>query len=985
MPPLSLAASSPSVLSAPSAYASASRGQASEPVKLTSGETIRQEIGGTDVHLYAVELAEKQYARILVKQQGSDVVVTVINRENKRTVIDRPNGAGGHESVSLMAQRGEQYRLEIRTLERAARRGQYEISISEQRPSVPRDESRMAAERVVTEAEILRARKTAVTLPQALEKFGQAIALWRALDESYETAVALYGRCLTYRLLGSNEQAIADCGESASLMRAQGDDYGEAVARTGRGWAYIYLGDADKASVDFVAALETRRRINEQLGQPLDLLGLGWVAALREDYAKALDYFQQSHNALGELGDPRGKAIRLAAIGEVYRRTKRPQQAISYLTQSLQLSRAAGTDRGGEAETLTSIGWCRYALGEMSQAQSAFAEALPLRRAAGDRTGEAITMLGQAHVERAQGNLYNARLQVESALAIIESLRAQMLSQPLRLSFFALALEYYEFHIDLLMEMQRLNPNQGYAAAALEASERARARSLLDLLNESGVDVRQGVPPALLEHEHAVRLKLNSAANYQRQLLSESYTTAQAAAAAKEVDDLSVALSEVETQIRQVSPRYASLTRPQPLTASSIQREVVDADTLLLEYALGKERSFLWVVSPTTLTSYELPARLEIEQAVLRVHESLTARGLFIPNETPARKRFRIAQADGLYEGAAARLSQMLLAPAAAQLGAKRLLVVAPGVMQLVAFSALPDPSAASNGESQPLVLGHEIVTMPSASTLALLRRETARRPSKLIAIFADPVFSLSDERLTETQVGATPAVVATASKGGAFNGADGTKGNNPAFPAGAEDNDYRALPRLFMTRWEAERIAELARPRGVVQALDFDANRETAVGAGVGESRIIHFATHAIVNNAHPELSGIALSMFDRDGRPQDGFLRAHDIFNLKISADLVVLSACRTALGKEFKGEGLVGLARGFMYAGAQRVVGSLWATDDRATAELMVRFYRKLLRDGSPPGAALRAAQSQMWKEKRWREPYYWAGFVLQGEWH
>ncbi|MCA1635389.1 MAG: CHAT domain-containing protein, partial [Acidobacteria bacterium] len=253
---------------------------------------------------------------------------------------------------------------------------------------------------------------------------------------------------------------------------------------------------------------------------------------------------------------------------------------------------------------------------------------------------------------------------------------------------------------------------------------------------------------------------------------------------------------------------------------------------------------------------------------------------------------------------------------------------------------------------------------------------------TKSIAILADPVFSRDDERFDARQANRASISNVALRSGSGSSEPEGMGYEQPGAEGRSQSKDV--LPRLFRTRWESEQIAALAPTGETLQALDFDASRETATGAAVGGSRIVHFATHAVIDNEHPELSGIALSMFDRDGRPRDGFLRAHDLFNLKLSADLVVLSACRTALGKEFRGEGLVGLARGFMYAGAPRVVGSLWATDDKATAELMVRFYRKMLRDGLPAAAALRAAQIELARDKRWQAPYFWAGFTLQGEW-
>jgi CHAT domain-containing protein len=268
-----------------------------------------------------------------------------------------------------------------------------------------------------------------------------------------------------------------------------------------------------------------------------------------------------------------------------------------------------------------------------------------------------------------------------------------------------------------------------------------------------------------------------------------------------------------------------------------------------------------------------------------------------------------------------------------------------------------------------------------------MLRRQPLRSPTKLVTIIADPVFSRGDERLTETPANTVSVTNTMLRRIGVVNAAvAGTNSDNDsqAITPGDQGQPYHLLPRLFRTRWEAEQIAALSPPGEAVSLLDFEANRERTLGAGLSGSRIVHFATHAILNDTHPELSGIALSMFDRKGRPQDGFLRSHDIFNLQLSADLVVLSACRTALGKDIKGEGLVGLARGFMYAGAPRVVGSLWSTNDKATAELMVRFYRKMLKENQRPPAALRAAQIEMLRDKRWQAPYFWAGFTLQGDW-
>jgi CHAT domain-containing protein len=352
----------------------------------------------------------------------------------------------------------------------------------------------------------------------------------------------------------------------------------------------------------------------------------------------------------------------------------------------------------------------------------------------------------------------------------------------------------------------------------------------------------------------------------------------------------------------------------------------------------------------------------------------------------------------------------MLLTPVAAQLGRKRLLIVADGALQYVPFAVLPMPVGSGQwavGSRQksvsrkqkdnrasaithcplltarcPLIVDHEIINLPSASTLAVLRRDLAnRQPApKAIAVLADPVFSSDDERVLA-------ASGTNAKKPGApssNSSEDPLRELERALEDLGESDVRRGLPRLYHTRREAEAVMALVPASDRLQALDFAASRAAATSAALSQYRILHFATHSLITN-DPERSGIVLSLVDERGRPQDGYLRAQDIYNLKLPAELVVLSACRTGLGKEIKGEGMINLTRGFMYAGAPRVVVSLWSLPDKATAELMQRFYQKMLGpERLSPAAALRAAQVEMWKSKRWPSAYHWAGFVLQGEW-
>ncbi len=624
-------------------------------------------------------------------------------------------------------------------------------------------------------------------------------------------------------------------------------------------------------------------------------------------------------------------------------------------------------DRQSEAHTLRTIGTIYRSLREYDKALDYLSQALELSRALEIRRGEAGTLVVLARVEHERGNLPAARAHSEAALSIIESVRGKVASQNLRASYLASNKYLYEFYVDLLMQSHKLHPAEGHSAAALEASERARARTLLDSLTEAGADIRQGVAPELLEREQSLQQQLNAQSERLTRLLGGKHSQEQAAAVKREVEDLLSQYREVQGQIRAGSPRYAALVQPKPLRLSEIQQQVLDDDTLLLEYALGDEHSYLWAVTPTSITSYELPKRAEIRAAAERAYKLLSS------NNAPI----------GETNAATATLSQMLLGPVAGQLGTKRLLIVAEGELQYLPFAALPKPvvgdrlpviGAKATGSRQPLIVDHEIVNLPSASTIAVLRRELSGRPpaAKAVAVLADPVFDRNDPRVKPE---------------GWPKAADPPQAANPSIrflERSAREVGLLNFDRLRSTRREAEAIVAMTREGESLGALDFKASRATATNEQLSQFRIVHFATHSLLNSQHPELSGVVLSLVDERGRPQDGFLRANEVYNLRLGADLVVLSGCQTALGKEVKGEGLVGLTRGFMYAGAPRVAASLWRVPDKATAELMKRFYEGMLAKGLRPAAALRAAQVDMLKEKRWAAPYYWAAFVLQGEW-
>jgi CHAT domain-containing protein/Tfp pilus assembly protein PilF len=546
----------------------------------------------------------------------------------------------------------------------------------------------------------------------------------------------------------------------------------------------------------------------------------------------------------------------------------------------------------------------------------------------------------------------------------------------------AASTEFYRDYSEFLLEQQ--HPEQ-----AFEVLEASHARTLLEMLSREHINISQGADPSLLEQERTLRQSLNAASTRWMRLLGAGHTDDQLAAADNERAVLLEAYQKVETQIRAKSPTYAALTQPKQMRAHEIQ-QLLDAKTLLLEYSLGDERSYIWAVSDTSLAAYPLPKRSEIENLVRTLYRLLNTRAMIKTGETELQREVRWKRADVYYDKAAAQLTQMILAPIGHLLEHKRLVFVADGALQYIPFGALPvpwNPGFTTEGDTKrPLISDHEIVSLPSASVLAELRarKNGQPRPSGEVAVLADPVFDIQDERIVKEQHDGNQGANENARVGRSASLAT-ERLTRSASDVGLSQNGRLHLPRLLYTRREAQAIADVTPQSRRMVAVDFQASRATAVSAKLAQYRIVHFATHGLLNSEHPELSGLVLSMVDKQGKPQDGFLQLQDIYNLRLPVEMVVLSGCQTGLGKEISGEGLIGLTRGFMYAGAQRVVASLWRVNDAATAELMDQFYRAMEKDGLTPAAALRRAQIEMMRQSMWNKPYYWAAFQVQGDWN
>ncbi|MFN0112909.1 MAG: CHAT domain-containing protein [Blastocatellia bacterium] len=785
-------------------------------------------------------------------------------------------------------------------------------------------------------------------------------------------ALCLRGLGRTYSLAGEKQRAIDTLTEALEHFKGAGDGYYEPLLLNEMGELYASLGDSEQALSFYERALKAEQRMGSRAAESQTLYLIGRLFQFAGKSNEAEHRFREASEIRQTLGDRRGLAAVINGIGEIQAARGEWQAAVSSFESSLGVQSEI-RDRFGESASLTNLGAAHTMLGDETRAANYLNQSLSLLRQLGDRSGEASALYQLAKLAKQNGQLENARQLVEAALKQTEFIRANVLSQELRASYLGTVRDYYEFYVDLLMRLHQQRPKEGFDQMALKASETARARSLLDSLAETRIDIRSGVPADLLARERQLQQRLSAKAEAQLRLQTQPHAREAMAELSKEVQTITADYRQTLAKIRAVSPSYAALVQPQPLTTTEI-RALLDDGVMLLEYSLGAERSFLWAVTREGMKSYVLPARDRINAAAKRVYELLAARNRFLQLENTTQRQARIAQSDAELPQATAELSQMILLPVAARLTNQRLVIVAQEALQFVPFSILPKPI----GVKQPMIIEHDISYLPSASVLGLLRQESAARQiaPKQLAVIADPVFNADDARVTLRGGTSLP----TDSPNPDLLRALKSSGDADQILDAAFSGRVQRLPG---TRREAEQISSLVVAESRLQAMDFAANRSLAIGQELNRYRIVHFATHALVNVSHPELSGIVLSLVDERGCPQNGFLSATDIYNLRLSADLVVLSACQTGLGKEIRGEGLVGMTRSFMHAGASRVVVSLWSQQDKATADLMIRFYGKFLTSQSSPSAALRAAQIEMMKSGRWPSPYFWSGFTLQGE--
>ena len=721
-------------------------------------------------------------------------------------------------------------------------------------------------------------------------------------------------------------------------------------------------------------------------------LGMGRLAYAQKDFDSAKKHFENSLDAAGsslggitKLGQTRRfRAAARTSLGDVALRQGRLKDAGKLYAEAI---------KGAQEDKRIDLVW---------PAQRGLGRSLWLQ-AQQENDAKKSTSLRESALKN-----------YREAIQTIETLRAGSLrADEARTTFLTTTKDVFDETASALAEMALLSSPaaaapagsslQGkaldYAGEAFQVTEQSRSRSLLDLLSETGTSITEGIPAELLKRKQD---NLDRQQEIAEELTGISLTPdkdkKKPSDLEAELEKLQTAFDDIENQIRTASPRYASLTAGKPLSLADVQGNVLDDQTALLEYSLGSENSYLWVVTKNGVALYKLPAKPVLDKLATDLRAQLipsklqrrivgidvmadSQRGLGV-SATP------FAEDAASFIPASNALYKAVIEPAAPVIGEKRLLIVADGALNYVPFEALvKSPDSADYSSLAYLIKSNEIIYAPSASVVGAIRQQDNNRGGRAMLIVADPVFNSNDARAH----GAAAPANSSETRGLGIQSALTDVAGQDASPT-ADSAKMQGLPlaRLAGTRTEAEQIVKLAKTSGT-QAdvwLDLDASEDNLDARDVSKYRILHIATHGLLNAERPQFTGLVLSLIGN--KSEDGFLRTDEVFNLRLGSPLVMLSACETGLGKEKRGEGVMGLTRAFMYAGAPTVGVSLWSVADNSTAELMTDFYKRLLVSPAntsasvSASAAMRDAQLAMIAGKKYSAPFYWAPFVLVGDW-
>ncbi|NOT59105.1 MAG: tetratricopeptide repeat protein, partial [Acidobacteria bacterium] len=862
-----------------------------EQPALSLGSSVVAQLRKGEIHRYPIALNAGQYLCVEAIAVTSEIILELTTPDGRKLMKAKArSGAPEGNTAVVVAEITASYFVKIAATNAELENVEYRIRLVEMREASAQDRARCQGDYLFAAGEELYGLRTREIYPAAIEKYEVAFSFYQQAGDWYGMALAIETKGVTLYALGNYSESLAAFEQSLPLIRKAGTQTKvltlEANITNNIGGIYYSRYDRQTALAYFLQAAGLYARLGNQGSEASCLSNIASIYCLTGQPEESLKWYEQAlqiqlkldnrlHQAIAhhgrasayfllekyedaiqenlkglelwkKLGNNSGRqALALRYLAENYLALQQPQKALEYLEQAMLLTREGGT-LGEEAVILHLYGEVWQSLGDISKALDYFRQAQALRLGLGERILEAKTHAKIAQAEASQENYSEALSQSARSLDLIENVRHGYSNFMLGASYNSSIHNYYAEHIELLLELHRKEPLAGYDAQALQASERAQARSLLETLGDLGNDIRANAAPTLLEKERDLQQqleRLNSQRNTLRRGAANAERSDKLIQFENELRRLLSEYDQLQGQLRQSSPRYSALLRPQPLSKAEIQHQVLDSEAVLLEYFVTRTGIYLFALTKELpLTVVEIKEKKAIEQAA-----AFFKRRKF---ESDQELRARFSYANSEFRATTQLLSDKLLLPIAPLLKKRKIWIVGDGIIQQIPFNALPDPTAGEAsraGQSvrlnlarvTPLLVAHELAFLPSASTIAWLRKANAQRPmpSGLIAVLADPVFSANDQRVTrlprktEQETNNLLQSVPLASDAGKL------------LRDGAGETEPVLLSRLSATRAEALAIAALAPASQRLVALDFAANREVVINGGLNRFRYLHFA----------------------------------------------------------------------------------------------------------------------------------------------
>ncbi len=787
---------------------------------------------------------------------------------------------------------------------------------------------------------------------KALEYYEAALVVAKPLNNNDVTSSILSNSAIIYASIRDYEKAISNLEESLSLT----PDSSKSIRLSNLGSVYSSFGNFESSLLYYAEALKSAQKDGDERSEAvirnnmgIDQTNTGDIENAKNNFSLALNLFKKANNL-------RGQATSLTKLADLELRLGKKENAKTLLEESLKL-REEIQDRVGEIYTRNLLGITNKLLGNKEVALLNFNKSLSLSRELFDKNGELITLYNLSLFQKDSGDLLLALKSIQQAILEIEVVRSRFLSRNFQSTYFATNQKYYELYVEILMGLHKIDPKQGYDVRAFEVSEQMRARHLLDLVANATTT------------EDFSALTSNDFKTYEeleRQLsfLGKEIIKLKTENKREELQNLQEKFSSLKNKLELLVAKNKTSTVFTPLTLQSIQNNVLDTETVLVQYCLAEENSYIWLVTNNGIVVFSIPGRENIEPIITKLYSTLVEKNRDIEGETKDEELIRLKGAEKEYKQLNLTLSKILISPIEKYLeNKKRLLISTDGKLSLVPFAALV---LDSNSDTKFLIENYEIVNVPSASTIALIREKHQQETKgQKILVVSDPVFSSDDERITSIANKKTNANTSLA-----LNKTRGSK---------------RGLrfSRVVGTQKEESAINETF-PGSTETINGLKATKEAIISSNLLKYYMMHFGTHSIADNIQPEFSTIVLSLVDNDGKPIDGFLTFADILKLKLSAKLIVLSSCETAVGKIQRGEGSASLSRAFFYAGAKSAISTLWSVNDASTGTLMAKFYKNMKITKGNASSSLKSAQLEMLKNTKYSSPYYWAAFQIEGDW-